>query len=401
MDKEQLNTSGLREELNKNMAHTVLPVTIFIGMEQVFGFFGNILILIVYSGRYKRTNFRYFVITMATLDFTSCCTTLPGEIFSQLNWYDYKYEWICKVKSYFNVFTAWGSASILLILAIDRYRKICRPLKWQIQPAHALKLCCCALILSILVSVPVLFLWGEQEYIYENNGWNVTVSVCEKSGKYAHTIYPLVYIGSVYFIPVGSMIFVAGTLNFLTAQKFFGHKLIVAQEVKKYSSPAETSINSTLDTHVKTDSSSVEPCSATVQTNMDSSDDSDAKYDNNDHSKVIHHEKTRLKHVKQPGLYRKRKTIIMLVLTSVFVVTMAVYVILVSLVAQPGGILNEMSNSTKVIFFFFLRLYFINCVVNPILYGFMDPRFRSGLLSYVHKKHKDMWGKPNVSQSSH
>ncbi|XP_045191305.2 cholecystokinin receptor type A-like [Mercenaria mercenaria] len=398
MDKEQLNTSGLREELNENMAHTVLPVTIFIGVEQFFGFFGNILILIVYARRYKRTNFRYFVIAMATVDFTSCCTALPGEIFSQLNWYDYKYEWICKVKSYFNVFTAWGSAFILLILAIDRYRKICRPLKWQIQPAHALKLCCCALILSLIVSVPVLFLWGEQEYIYEYNGWNITVSVCEKSGKFADTIYPLVYIGSVYFLPVGSMIFVAGTLNFLTARKLFGQRLIEAQTVRKYSlsSTAVTSVDSTVDTHEQT-----EPCGATVQINIDSSDDSNAIHDNSDHSKVIHHENTRLKHVKQPGLYRKRKTIIMLVLTSVFVVTMAVYVILISLVAQPGGILNEMSNSTKVIFFFFLRLYFINCVVNPILYGFMDPRFRSGLLSYVHKKHKDMRGKLNVSQSSH
>ncbi|XP_045161903.2 uncharacterized protein LOC123526720 [Mercenaria mercenaria] len=162
-----------------------------------------------------------------------------------------------------------------------------------------------------------------------------------------------------------------------------------------------TSVNSTSDIHEETDDSSAEPCSATVQTNMESSDDTDAKHNNSDHLKGIHPENTRLKHVIQPGLYRKRKTIIMLVLTSVFVVTMVVYVILISLVAQPPSILNEMSNSTKVVFFFFLRLYFINCVVNPILYGFMDLRFRSGLLSYVHKKHKDMWVKPNVSKGSH
>ncbi|XP_053406633.1 uncharacterized protein LOC128559339 [Mercenaria mercenaria] len=82
---------------------------------------------------------------------------------------------------------------------------------------------------------------------------------------------------------------------------------------------------------------------------------------------------------------RKSKTMIMLILTSIFAVTMAIYIILTSLVAKPDGILKDMPDSQKAAFFFFWRLYFVNSVVNPILYGFMDPGFRSGFISYMRR----------------
>jgi hypothetical protein len=86
--------------------------------------------------------------------------------------------------------------------------------------------------------------------------------------------------------------------------------------------------------------------------------------------------------------YRRRhKTTIMLILTSVFVISMALYVILTSFVAKPNSILLDLSNTQKAVFFFFWRLYFMNSVVNPFLYGFMDPRFRKGLYALHICKH--------------
>ncbi|XP_052770786.1 orexin/Hypocretin receptor type 1-like [Mya arenaria] len=183
----------------------VLPVTIFIGMEALIGFVGNILILIIYVRRREKSNFRYFIITMACIDFTSCITALPLEAFSQLHWYTYQYPSICKLKSYCNVFTAWASASILFLLAFDRHRKIRRPLQWQIQPSFAIRLCIASIFFSAIVAIPVAILWGKQTYEYDLNGTKINVSVCEKDQAYADDIYPLLYIGTIYICPVSIM----------------------------------------------------------------------------------------------------------------------------------------------------------------------------------------------------
>lgn len=467
------NISALHDELNHNMTAAVLPVTVFIGIEAFVGLVGNSLILLIYSKRYKKSNFRYIVLSLAVVDLTSCCTTLPGEIFSQLNWYNYRYGWICKVKSYFNICTAWASASILLILAFDRYRKICRPLSWQLQPSVALHLCGISFILSLFVSIPVTIFWGKQTYMYEVNGANLTVSVCEKSDQYADGIYPLVYIGSVYVLPVSFMIFVAGSLNFLTAKILFGHntlevrsrrlsisattltsisferdfnctlgktkatsedegrpdtansshhdpdslqyprsshatescdRLAPVLENKHADINRQNSLNScdTISNVPRTRTGSLENCSTKVDTENGkvSYNKNDKKNNNNnvegemkaccsdnseECSKPQDHKRESSKKSRclKSGAHRKQKTVIMLVLTAVFVFTMSTYIILTSFVAKPDGILKVLSNSQKVVFFFFWRLYFVNSVINPILYGFMDPRFRSGLLSYI------------------
>ncbi|XP_060573820.1 uncharacterized protein LOC132731626 [Ruditapes philippinarum] len=492
------NTIYIVEELNRNLTMVVLPVTIFIGIEAFIGLFGNILILLIYTKRYERSNFRYFVLSMAVIDLTSCLTTLPGEIFSQMNWYTYKYDWICRVKSYINVQTAWGSASILLLLAFDRYRKICKPLAWQIQPSFALKLCICSIILASMVAIPISILWGKQTYIYQHNGLNLTVSICEKSGEYANDIYPFVYICCVYILPVGLILFVVCSLNIITARKLFGKKsLSLALPVTNGISSVYTSDASLTTVATDTDIESVntEPLTITrhlengeengthnltnLEENNSSPDCEAGKEDANDYedrrsesktnvhtrvsfisnrnkrggscsgqssnrdidfhfdidirshfvkddvkkdrntaevstrpikvhdnsfsniNKHVDHRRQKSGHHRVSDFRRKQKTVIMLVLTIVFVITMLLYVILISFVAGTEGILKTLSNPQKVVFFFFWRLYFINTVINPILYGILDPRFRTGMRAiFKGKQIPNRNDSKNHSQSS-
>lgn len=82
----------------------------------------------------------------------------------------------------------------------------------------------------------------------------------------------------------------------------------------------------------------------------------------------------------------KRKTIIMLILTTVFAITMTMYVVLTTVIADKHNILQSLSNNEKVVFFFFYRLYFINTNINPILYGILDQRFRKGLIKLLSRR---------------
>ncbi|KAH3789294.1 hypothetical protein DPMN_167469 [Dreissena polymorpha] len=422
-------------DVNYHMTKTVLPVTIFIGFEMCVGLIGNILILFIYTRRPERSNFRYFVIMMAVVDLMSCFTTLPGEIFSQLNWYDYQHGWICKCKSFFNVLTAWCSACILFVLAIDRYIKVCRPLKWQIRPTVALKLCVLSLILSSVVASPVAVLWGKQTYNFTmKDNVAVSVTICEKAEQFSNDDKPFIYIICVYILPVTFMMFIVCSLNFLTAKKLFGRNVPFGQSARGISrrnadsAASISSVASTLGNFTETyanlqqnniirsasnelvnRATSVNDLGLSRQSSSSrGSTEADIeiidRYNNvtteipNDvvirranafcasHNTRHHASNSTFSDISSAPTpvgsidtleaRTKQKTIIMLVLTIVFVVTMALYVILISFV----------DDSNKVLFFFFWRLYFMNTVINPILYGFTDPRFRLALIKMIKRK---------------
>ena len=364
-------------ELNEQMLFIVLPVTVFIAMETIVGFVGNLLILFVYYRFYEQNNFRYFVLSLAIYDFTMSLTTLPGEIYPQFNWYNYRYDWLCKIKSYFNVFTAWGSAFTLLLLAFDRCRKVCCPLSWQLRSTIVLKLCSSGVILS---ATPVLFLWGEQTYTKHDVGLNV--SICEKSGQYANESYPFIYITCVYSVPIGIMMLIILICSVLLARTVFcamfeNEKVMVSSRrnqtlfeselSKTHSSNDLSEIHELSEIHTMTNSTTSFPLAeslnetehqiSTSQPSHTMSKDTTEQRANqsascvgsiipayvididlNSHrsNSVLADRKTvRKKNSKSAGRLQRpiRKTRIILVLTSVYIVTTTLYIALVSLIA--------------------------------------------------------------------
>ena len=424
------------DKLNKELFSSLFPLTIFIGLEAVFGLIGNISILCVYTKLYLHCNFRYFVLCLAFYDITSCVATIPAEVVSEFYWYNFKFTWYCKLKSYFNVFTVWGSAFTLLLLAFDRYRKVCQPLGWQIQPSCALKLCAVGIVISSLVSVPASVFWGIQNYVYTVGNASVTVSICEKSGWYVHEIYPFIYITSVYAFPIGLMMTAICVWNVLTARQMFckmseirtsssaGNGIVRVEPPESTSMSFQSFVSAIMrkiirlkkaccseDGHCRMGQSrrnSMTSLTSFTLTELPSQtsrgrfyittdfgetrpkQETSALNSNNRYSRQISNNSTGSnstvdrffsREIRSEGteLRRKRKTMMMLILTSVFIVTTTLYIILVSLIAEKHSIFKNMTNSQKVWYFFFLRIYFINSVINPILYGLMDPRFRTGL----------------------
>ena len=82
---------------------------------------------------------------------------------------------------------------------------------------------------------------------------------------------------------------------------------------------------------------------------------------------------------------RTKKLVIMFTLSMVFVFTMTIYMFVSSRVTSR---LTNTDNpkSVMALYFFAWRLYFINYMVNPFLYGFMDQRFRESLKRMIFRK---------------
>ena len=187
------NTSISAIGLNDEMRTAALPVIIFVGIEILIGFFGNLLILFIYFFRYRKCNFRYFVLCLVITDTLGTLITMPGELVSQTFWYIYPFPIFCRIKSFFNGFTIFSSALCLFVITVDRNRKVCRPLEWQIRPEIALRLCLLQWFNSFVFSLPIGFLSGTYTYQAHYKGEVINVTVCEKDEKLRFTKYPLIY----------------------------------------------------------------------------------------------------------------------------------------------------------------------------------------------------------------
>ena len=204
-------------ELNEDFRRAVMPVTIFVCMEIILGLLGNLFVLYVFTIHYVNCTYKYFVIFLASVDILSCLTTMPGEVFTQLNWFDYQYPLICKIKSFFNVFTVCADAFCLLTIAVDRYRNQCRPSHWQFSTSHAKQMGFLNCVAAFILALPCAILWGIEYHQQTYKHQNVTVRICEKDEKYADSIHPIAYSISIESI-VSLSLFVMGILYVIIAK---------------------------------------------------------------------------------------------------------------------------------------------------------------------------------------
>ncbi|XP_052773521.1 D(1A) dopamine receptor-like [Mya arenaria] len=392
--KETDNTNGLSnvterellDQLNDEIKRVLTPVSVFVGIEAVVGFFGNLFVLFVFIKRYHACNFRYFVLCLALLDLISTLTTMPGEILTQQHWYKYPFPVVCKVKSFFNVFTVSGEAFCLCIIAVDRYRKVCAPFRWQIKPRQALLMCGLIYGSAFTLSLPVSFLWGIKQDVRIYNGRNVTVTICETDSYYAGSRQPFLYATSVEVL-IGICLVIMLSLYVLVAKR-----LILGRSFAQMNRDSCLPMVSKPTTSQKNEKSGISDARnvsilevqigngiAYKETEMRNMDDESDPVDVNDVC-VIEAVRPEVCHIKVQHRRQENanlvnwKTYIMFVLTIIFIVTTITYMTLLALISE--GILKRLNAYEKSVYFFFFRLVFINHAINPFVYGCLDPHFK-------------------------
>lgn len=474
-------------EVNHEMTLTALPVIIFIGIISVLGVIGNVVVIYVYYRKYPTCNFRHFVLILAVIDLTSCAVLMPFEMVTLVKWFIFPNAALCKCKSFLNVYTVTSSAATLLLIAIDRYRKVCRPHSKQIQPPCARKLTVFILVLAAIPASSDAVFWGIHHDVINRGDVNVTVTMCEKDDKYKDTLWPILHTLVLYattncIVMISTMvlyIFIAAKLfcvpsgpeqiipriSVSTPLSMESDSGMASQRESIFKFPArdiESGLSESEDMMNSVDLSDV-PVEITDEKNEETADDGANRQVNEELLKVggdntkaemdgetlrlqefvplrkkhesgdcatkktvrisaeiirdscsgnelhipdIEHRRrpstgrhtspksvsmsgqSRLLHRRRStiaslpghtGTRLRRKTLIMFILTSAFVGTTLLYFSLIGYLSKEGNFVSTLSHSERTAWMFFLRLYFINSILNPILYGFLDPRFRKAL----------------------
>ena len=475
--------------LSENFADSILPLTIFFGLLAGFGMIANAYVFFVYKYKYSKCNFRTFVLCLAMIDFLSCLFVLPSEMYGHRMWFSYPASkaWLCKLKTLISGAAVFTSSFVLLLISIDRFKKVCRPLHKQMKAKTAFRLCLMIFGIGSVIVIPVPILFGIQTTNITYDGYNFEITSCQKDDLYKNSVWLTIYVASVYYSPVvafmiTTMVLYAKLIRTIFFGSFlnFEHKVIykirgttneeeisanetdnslddtdichdaeedeseskisdrqgvseseeisknsnsettdtVSQNVSKQNMSAITNTNECQEIN-KDDANEQQPSEKDSATNtlkhcrkqttikmkhVDKQTTFNAQAAHKQvlgELKTVHKQNSNLsiknklfgkrladkeeKRAKMRAKYITRKqniktrSMIMFVVTLIFNITTAIYFCIFTVAYRKEHVLQLVTTETAGIFFLCWRMYFINHVINPVVYGFLDPRFRKAI----------------------
>ncbi|XP_045177886.2 muscarinic acetylcholine receptor M4-like [Mercenaria mercenaria] len=123
------------------------------------------------------------------LDTLNCSTNLPMEIYIMWNSLKLEQPVLCKLFRYSTYVMNCSSALILVGIAADRFKRICRPYQRDFSETQSICISVAAIVWSVATTWPSLILYGSRTV----NLGNISGSACLLENRYDTSPYPLVY----------------------------------------------------------------------------------------------------------------------------------------------------------------------------------------------------------------
>lgn len=359
------------QEYNDEEANRRLIPVIYLGLLMLIGIPGNLIVLIVYPSRFPKTTHRMFITGLAVADILVCVVTLPFEITEMRLQYTFYNSWCCKFFRACNTLFALSSIFILMGLSGDRFRRVCTPLKVQMTSRHATIYIMFCVVLAVIFSWPNFFISGIR---LVNLGNNVTGYDCSLSDQFAKTKYPTLYGGTLF------LVFIICMISLIVLYSLIGRQIVKHFQFRRRFSRSSTS-KSTSSTPVSNDSRKL------MSTNKAEQEYNNEVFIDNkpketqemltrkSHRKSSKHHSTKRQSVKEDAT-SKKLTKIALAISLAFILSYLPHLTISLLTALKGKFLLPPGPVVSAVLPIVTRSFAINNVVNPIIYGLMDKRFR-------------------------
>ncbi|KAL8577138.1 hypothetical protein ACOMHN_052440 [Nucella lapillus] len=179
------------DAMNIAMTLSLTPTIAYLVCLMIVGTVGNTVALLVYYRRFKPSATRVYILAMSLCDILANVISLPSEIIDIRYTFTFDLPWLCKSVRFVNSFLTLTSAFVLVAVARDRYKKICRPMEKQ-RPLNRIKLyvLICALA-SLALSVVFGALNGSQTL--PTGVGNSKGFTCSVRDVFVDTLFPLIY----------------------------------------------------------------------------------------------------------------------------------------------------------------------------------------------------------------
>jgi len=425
------------ESLTSRYADAILPFTVCLGIFMVIGILGNILVLRVFVPvpRNRRNNFRIFVISLAIVDLFVCSILFPTDMIRQRNEFNFHNEALCAVKNYINNYGAVASALSLMVINIDRTRKVVHPLRRQMSKSLAFKLCVgFTFVFSLVINVPAALTSGITETNRTNIYGNQTVVfMCNVKDSYQG--HPLLSAYEIFHVLLFATVSIAAIVMYICilrvlfkrqnlmhtfqskkrsalsvegkAKQYFKYTVDTTSsarcEESKMEHDGERIINtlSVISLSLENSNEHKQPTiengsghinklsgiSVGIKENIEDNQSSKSKDSvaMTSSLKEIHANcKNKSSYSNMKKLHSRRfpiRTMIWFTLTVIFIGTNVVSLIFSK--HMEGE--TDFGPAKYALFMSFRKLYYVNSIINPIVYLILDQTFRQSSLSLLRK----------------
>lgn len=362
------------DALSDDRAMTYLPVILFLIVIMIFGILGNLLVLYIYCSDSKRKPANNFIITMAMFDLLACGIAIPLDIYDMRFHYTFFNPWACKAFRYSESAFTNASSFILILIAIDRYLKICKPLLPE-SPIRSKLMCTVATIFGFVIAVPTFWLFGiERKHLYFRKycGFDCTVSHEYRNSKFNKYYFALLL-----------------ALFFITLFTLIGFYLRIWIAIKTRRNSVIGDRPSMTHSSVKSTDSKESRKSFTKRKRNQSSTSDDDVFVKSDSKPMLNNQqsctprKSRINRIGSSvttmiGNVRCTRTTKIFITVSIAFIACFLPSITVNLLqANVKSIQMTKSDVVKVIMKLLARVHFVNHAINPLIYSYLNVNFRN------------------------
>lgn len=363
-----LNDSRAVESWNEELARVILPDTVCLGVYLFIGLLGNSAVLYVYIARIYSES-RFFIPVLSAMDLITLVINCSFSMSINLLPVMFNSDIACKVMWFFAMTSTGVSAYTLLVIAVHRYLKICKPFAKQMTAKWKRLAIVIVIVVIVFLSLPCFLFYGAspvQKKDTQLTGYRCT-SVTAGLPKFALlfkgvlllTILTELVSLIVLYSLIGRALF--KQMKFSKSTKAVGRTEASETSVTYESATVETDDEKRSGLHI----AKLNEISVTVS--------SDANKTPN-----------KLKPVKGNSMQKRRIpgiriSVMFMVITAVYIVSFLPKLIMMVWESRKSDFWQTMSDSEIGIFRFLYTLFVINNIANPFIYGFMDKKFQNEL----------------------
>ncbi|OWF42060.1 uncharacterized protein LOC110461616 [Mizuhopecten yessoensis] len=208
----------LMYDLNKEEALKRLPVILFLAILCLFGITSNLHVWYIYKYHFKSSTYRVFVLFMAMIDIVCCFVAIPFEFVDELFALAYTDLISCKIFRFLSTCINMASVFMLVIIAFERYGKVCTPDGNVMSETSATFSSTIVLIASVVFTFPAIYVYGRKTIMttsevvnYGNSSSNVSVIGydCTWGNNIEDTLYFRCYHTWILMTIIGCMVVLA------------------------------------------------------------------------------------------------------------------------------------------------------------------------------------------------
>ena len=362
---------------------TLLPSLIYVCILILIGVPGNSLVICVYLLKLNKSTPRVFILALGLYDLINCITSMPVEVALIWNFLRFDYPVLCKVSRFITATINSGSTFILVAIAVDRFRGICRIFKTTINTTQAKWIVFGSVLFAFSASWPILYLYGTRTILIKLNGTLIIGKTCLIKDDMNNSILPFVF--AVFLLSVHFLVDLILVIHYTLIGRFVYRQRQIRTSLKFPGNASNLRATTTPDNLEETKTAAKNPTrrpfsfiqfKGSARKNHQRRPRTNQKGLTREFKESLRNMSSLPSEKGGEALHARKITLMLFIVTVGFVLSFLPHSILVIIRYQDEHFYERLSKFEKSVFQLFLRSYLFNSALNPIVYCFVSQQFR-------------------------